>query len=101
LQVGASVLDVSFEPKDGQPAYAVRTYANGKVWDGLLDGTSGAAIDHGTVIGESALDAEDKAELAALKGAKITLRQAIASAEKATGGRALNAGLEQVRGRAV
>jgi uncharacterized membrane protein YkoI len=101
LQVGASVLDVSFEPKDGQPAYAVRTYVNGKIWDGLLDGTSGAAIDHGTVMDESALDAEDKAELAALKGAKITLRQAIASAEKASGGRALNAGLEQVRGRAV
>jgi uncharacterized membrane protein YkoI len=101
LQAGASVLDVSFEPKDGQPAYAVRTYANGKVWDGLLDGTSGAAIDHGTVTDESALDAEDKAELAALKGAKITLRQALASAEKAAGGRALNAGLEQVRGRAV
>jgi hypothetical protein len=51
------------------------------------------------VIDESALDAEDKAELVALKGAKITLRQAIASAEKANGGRALNAGLEQVRGR--
>jgi uncharacterized membrane protein YkoI len=101
LQAGASVLDVSFEPKDGQPAYAVRTYANGKVWDGLLDGTSGAEIDHGTVMDESALDAEDKAELAALKGAKITLRQALASAEKTTGGRALNAGLEQVRGRAV
>jgi uncharacterized membrane protein YkoI len=101
LQVGASVLDVSFEPKDGQPVYAVRTYASGKIWDGLLDGTSGAAIDQGTVIDESALDAEDKAELAALKSAKITLRQAIASAEKADGGRALNAGLEQVRGRAV
>jgi uncharacterized membrane protein YkoI len=101
LQAGASVLDVSFEPKDGQPVYAVRTYANGKVWDGLFDGTSGAAIDPGTVIDESALDAEDKAELAALKGAKITLRQAIASAEKVNGGRALNAGLEQVRGQAV
>jgi uncharacterized membrane protein YkoI len=101
LQNGASVLDVSFEPKDGQPVYAVRTYANGKVWDGLLDGTSGVAIDRGTVVDESALDAEDKAELVALKGAKITLRQAVASAEKANGGRALNAGLEQVRGRAV
>jgi uncharacterized membrane protein YkoI len=101
LQAGASVLDVSFEPKDGQPAYAVRTYANGKVWDGLLDATSGAAIGRGTVMDESALDAEDKAELAALKRAKVTLRQAIASAEKAGGGRALNAGLEQVRGRAV
>src|ERR1700730_11504290 len=62
LQAGASVLDVSFEPKDGKPAYAVRTYAKGKVWDGLLDGTSGAAMDQGTVVDESALDAEDKAE---------------------------------------
>ena len=101
LQAGAIVLDVSFEPKDGQPVYAVRTYANGKVWDGLLDGTTGTAIDRGTVMDESALDAEDKAELAALKGAKITLREAIASAEKAKGGRALNAGLERVRGHAV
>ena len=65
LQAGASVLDVSFEPKDGKPAYAVRTYAKGKVWDGLLDGTSGAAIDQGTVIDESALDTEDNAELEA------------------------------------
>jgi soluble cytochrome b562 len=55
LQAGCSVLDVSFEPKDGQPAYAVRTYANGKVWDGLLDGVTGAAIGGGTVIDESAV----------------------------------------------
>src|SRR6202171_1374087 len=101
LQPGASLLDVSFEPKDGQPVYAVRTYANGKVWDGLIDGPTGAAIGSGTVMDESALDDEDKAEVAALKGAKITLREAIASAEQAKGGRALNAGLERVRGHAV
>lgn len=101
LQAGASVLDVSFEPQNGVPAYAVRTYANRKVWDGVIDAASGQAIGSGTVVEESALDAEDKAELAALKGAKITLRQAIALAEKINGGRALNAGLEQVRGRAV
>src|ERR1700716_538684 len=29
LRVNESVLDVSFEPKDGRPAYAVRSYANG------------------------------------------------------------------------
>jgi uncharacterized membrane protein YkoI len=101
LQPGASVLDVSFEPKDGQPAYAVRTYANGKVWDGLLDGVTGAAIGSGTVTDGSALDDEDKAEVAASKAAKVTLRQAIETAEKANAGRALNAGLEQVRGRVV
>jgi uncharacterized membrane protein YkoI len=100
-QAGASVLDVSLEPKDGRPLFVVRTYADGKIRDGLIDGTSGEIIDHGTEVDESVLDAEDKAELAALKSARITLRQAIASAENARGGRALNAGLEQVRGRAV
>jgi uncharacterized membrane protein YkoI len=101
LRADESVLDVSFEPKDGQPAYAARTYANGKVWDGLIDGLTGAAIGDGTVTDESALDDEDKAELAASIHAKITLRQAIETAEKANDGRALNAGLEQVRGRVV
>ena len=101
LRADDSVLDVSFEPKDGQAAYAVRTYANGKVWDGLIDGLTGAAIGDGTVTDESALDDEDKAELAASIHAKITLRQAIEIAEKANDGRALNAGLEQVRGRVV
>ena len=101
LRADDSVLDVSFEPKDGQAAYAVRTYANGKVWDGLIDGLTGAAIGDGTVTDESALDDEDKAELAASIHAKITLRQAIETAEKANDGRVLNAGLEQVRGRVV
>jgi uncharacterized membrane protein YkoI len=101
LRANESVLDVSFEPKDGQPAYAVRTYASGKVWDGIIDGITGAAIGDGTVTDESALDEEDKAELAALKNAKITLRQAVETAEKANDGHALNAGLEQVRSRVV
>jgi len=101
LRANENVLDVSFEPKDGEPAYAVRTYANGKVWDGLIDGSSGMVIGDGTVTDEAALDDEDKAELAASKHAKITLHQAIITAEKANDGRALNAGLEQVRGRVV
>jgi uncharacterized membrane protein YkoI len=101
LRADESVLDVSFEPKDGQPAYAVRTYANGKVWDGPIDGLTGAAIGDGTVTDESALDDEDKAELAASIHAKVTLRQAIETAEKENDGRALNVGLEEVRGRVV
>jgi len=101
FRAGESVLDVSFEPKDSQPVYAVRTYAKGKVWDGLIDGVTGAAIDNGTVTDESALDDEDKSELAASKHAKITLREAVDVAEKANDSRALSAGLEQVRGRVV
>ena len=101
LRANESVLDVSFEPKSGQPAYAVRTYANGKVWDGLIDGVTGAAIGDGTLTDETALDEEDKAELSALTHAKVTLRQAVETAEKASDGRALSAGLEQVRRRVV
>ena len=96
-----TVLDVSFEPKDSQPAYAVRTYAKGKVWDGLVDGMTGALSGDGSLTDESALDDEDKAEVTALGRGKITLRQALETAEKANGGRALSAGLEQVRGRVV
>ncbi len=101
LRANESVLDVSFEPKEGQPAYAVRTYANGKVWDGLVDGITGATIGDGILTDETALDEEDKAELAALKQAKVTLREAMEIAEKANDGRALNAGLEEVRRRVV
>jgi uncharacterized membrane protein YkoI len=101
LRANETILDVSFEPKDGKPAYAVRTYSNGKVWDGLIDGNSGIAIGDGTVTNEAALDNEDKAELAASKHAKISLQQAIVTAQKANDGRAINAGLEQVGGRVV
>jgi uncharacterized membrane protein YkoI len=101
LRAGESVLDVSFEPKDGKPAYAVRTFGNGKVWDGLLDGLAGTVIGDGTVTDEAELDDEDKAEVAASKSAKITLRQAVEAAEKTYNSPALNAGLEQVRGRIV
>jgi Peptidase propeptide and YPEB domain len=101
LRAGESVLDVSFEPKDGKPAYAVRTFWNGKVWDGLLDGLAGTVIGDGTVTDEAELDDEDKAEVAASKSAKITLRQAVEAAEKTYNSPALNAGLEQVRGRVV
>jgi uncharacterized membrane protein YkoI len=94
-------LDVSFEPKDGKPTYAVRTYTKGKVWDGVLDAASGVIIVPGTVVDESMLDDEDKAELAALKRAQITMRQAIESAERSAAGTALSAGLEQVDGRIV
>jgi uncharacterized membrane protein YkoI len=101
LRAGESVLDVSFEPKDGKPAYAVRTFGNGKVWDGLLDGLAGTVIGDGTVTDEAELDDEDKAEVAASKSAKITLRQAVEAAEKTYNSPALNAGLEQVHGRIV
>jgi uncharacterized membrane protein YkoI len=101
LRANENVLDVSLEPNDGKPAYAVRTYANGKVWDGMIDGDSGMVIGNSTVTDETALDDEDKAELAGAKHAKTTLQQAIITAQKANDSRVLNAGLEQVRGRVV
>jgi uncharacterized membrane protein YkoI len=98
---GAAVLDVSFEPEGGRPMYQVRTYKDGRVWDGVIDATTGAIVGPGTKTPESTLDDEDKAEVAALRSGKIGLSEALANAERHAGGRALTAGLEQVDGRVV
>jgi hypothetical protein len=54
LRADEIVLDVSFESNAGEPTCAVRTYANGKVSDCLVDGITGAAIGDGSVTVESA-----------------------------------------------
>ena len=66
---GAAVLDVSYEPQNGQPFYQVRTVKEGYVWDGLINATNGQVVEPGATIAESALDDEDKAELNGLKSA--------------------------------
>jgi uncharacterized membrane protein YkoI len=98
---GAAVLDVSYEPQNGQPFYQIRTAKAGHVWDGLINATTGEVVGRGTTTVESALDDEDKAELNGLKSAKTSLREATVTAERHGGGRAISAGLEEVRGRVL
>lgn len=101
LRPGSVVADVSFEPKGGKPTYAVRTFGDGKVWDGVLDGMTGGVIDEGKTQDEASLDDEDMAELRMRKSAKITIQEATRSAQRLAGGTAQNAGIEVVHGHAV
>jgi uncharacterized membrane protein YkoI len=94
-------MDAAFADYNGAPAYEVKTFQNGAVWDGIIDAMSGEMIGEGETTAESDLDREDKAELAAFKTAKQTLLQALKVAEEHAGGKAIDGGLDEVDGKVV
>jgi uncharacterized membrane protein YkoI len=99
---GGKLLDVSFDASGGGSSlYKVKTYQNNEVWEAALDALSGQFIDQGTITPENQLDEKDKAELAGLQQATVTLAQAVNAAEKSIGGKAMNAGLEETNGKVV
>ena len=79
----------------------MKTYQNNEVWEAALDALSGQFLDQGTITPENQLDEEDRAELAGLQQATVTLAQAVDAAEKSIGGKAMNAGLEETNGKVV
>jgi len=87
--------------KDGRPAYRVKTYQNNEAWEGMIDAQTGEVIGAGKKTPEFKLDDEDKAELAGLRLATITLTQAVNAAETGAGGKAIAAGIEQTKGKIV
>ena len=93
------LLDVSFDVSNGKPVYQVKTYQNNEVWEVAVDAQSGHFVDYGTTTPESQLDDEDRAELAGLQQATVTLAQAVDTAEKSIGGKAMSAGLEETNGK--
>lgn len=92
-------LDVSFEENHGQPSYQVKTYQAGQIWEGRVDASSGQVVGQGKTMDEAKLDNEDMAEISALKRAKTTLSDAVKAAERKTGGKAIDAGLEAAGGK--
>jgi uncharacterized membrane protein YkoI len=94
-------IDAAFADYNGTPAYQVKTFQHGAVWDGMIDATSGEVIGQGETTPENKLDREDKAELAAFQTAKQSLIQALKAAEQHTGGKAIDAGLEETEGKVV
>jgi uncharacterized membrane protein YkoI len=98
---GGKLLDASFDASGNSPVYKVKTYQNNEVWEAALDAQSGQFVDQGTITSEAQLDDEDKAELAGLRQATVTLAQAVDAAEKSIGGKAMNAGLEETNGKVV
>jgi len=98
---GGKLMDVSFDVSDGKAVYKVKTYQNNEVWEAALDALSGQFVDQGTITPENQLDEEDKAELAGLQQATVTLAQAVNAAEKSIGAKAMSAELEEINGKVV
>ena len=98
---GAVVIDVSFDAGNGTPVFKVKTYQNSSVWEGTVDAVSGQVVGIGKTTKESDLDQEDKAELAGLPHATVTLAQAVDIAEKRDAGKAISVGLEETKGKIV
>ena len=98
---GAVVIDVSFDAGNGTPVFKVKTYQNSSVWEGTVDAVSGQVVGIGKTTKESDLDQEDKAELAGLPHATVTLAQAVEIAEKRDAGKAISVGLEETKGKIV
>jgi uncharacterized membrane protein YkoI len=91
-QGNGTAIDVSFDAAEGKPVYKVKTYRDNLVWEGIVDAQSGKVIGAGKTTQESLLDEEDKAELVGLNQATTTLAQAVDTAEKRAGGKAMSAG---------
>ena len=95
-QSNGKVLDVTFQTKGGTPAYDATAFVNDQVKHWTVDAANGR-VTAGTEpsVARANLDAEDAAELTALNSATIDLKQAVATAEQKSGGKAIDAGLEQ------
>lgn len=100
-QSGGKVIEATFATRQGKPIYKVRTYQNNSIWEGAIDAESGQALGAGKTTQEGQLDKEDKAELAGLPKFTISLNDATAAAEKESGGKAIGAGVEEVKGQIV
>jgi uncharacterized membrane protein YkoI len=89
---GGRAMKIDVEKKNGAFLYEVKTVAKDRITEVLVDPASGTVVgtdDEGLIA--RILDREDQDELARLAGSPTTLAAAIATAEKETGGTAIEA----------
>ena len=95
-------LSAEFAQQTGTPAYTVRVLQDkGEVWQAKIDANSGKVIGSPTTTAQAKLDREDKSEIAELQTAKKKLPDAVSAVEQKSGGKAINAEIEHVGGKAV
>jgi uncharacterized membrane protein YkoI len=92
---------VRFDVSSGTPVYKVKTFQNDEIWEAAIDAQSGQLVGYGIVIATDQLDHEDRAEVASLRHATVTLAQAVDTAERNLDGRAMSAELEEANGTAT
>ncbi|MDB5578181.1 MAG: hypothetical protein JWR80_3357 [Bradyrhizobium sp.] len=91
---GARVVDLSFDGSTLRPAYGVKVLLKGELWEGVIDASSGVAVDTGSTTPVSRLREENQTTLAAFSAAGIGLSETIAIAEQYGAGKAVSAGLQ-------
>jgi uncharacterized membrane protein YkoI len=92
LHDGSRTADVSFEIS-GPPIYRVRTVRNERIWENVIDATTGSVTEREVSSSLRELDREDLGNIIALKSVEQELSDAVRIAEKAAEGSALAGGL--------
>lgn len=98
-KTGGRAMKVEAEHEKGAYLYAVKTVSAEKVTEVFVDPASGSVVrtdDEGWIA--RLLDQEDQREFAKLSSTTTTLATAIATAEQNTGGKAIEAGLDDEDG---
>jgi len=91
-QTGGRAMKIDIEKDNGAYLYEVKTVSKDKITRIFVDPASGKVVrsdDEGLI--DRVFDSEDQDELAKLTGSTTTLAAAIATAEQHTGGKAIEA----------
>ncbi len=99
LHPGSITADVSFDGAPASPVYRVKTLHNDRIWQEVVDATTGEIVAGGAALPLAQLDAADRDNLAALKAVRHRLADAIRVAEHAASGKAISGGLIREHGR--
>ena len=99
LHPGSTTADVSFDGAAASPVYRVKTLHNDRIWQQVVDATTGEIVGGGAALPLTQLDADDRDNLAALRAVRHRLADAVRVAERAASGKAISGGLVRERGR--
>lgn len=92
-------VDATFDPSGPSPVYRVTIYRNNSLWEGLFDPDTGKATGKNNTIAENELEDQEKKELTGIANAKTSMLDAMKTAEKEGGGKAIDAGIEEHEGK--
>jgi uncharacterized membrane protein YkoI len=98
LHDGSRTADVGFETS-GPATYRVRTVRNERIWENVIDATTGSVTEKEISSSLKELDREDLGNIIALKSVEQALSDAVRIAEKAAAGSALAGGLMRQDGK--
>jgi uncharacterized membrane protein YkoI len=98
-QTHGQAVDARLEIRNGRPQYFVATFGDGRLWKGYVDAQTGRVIGNGVTVAETHLGQADKARVAELRRAKISLAGAAGIVEELQDGKAIQADLAASNGK--